>query len=204
MIGCLLIGTYFTTCQHAKPVQSTRQSIAIDKTDMNVKIPYKYIKTTDTLLVFHQDTLYIQTQKFSGYIYRLSTCQDSLFLGSYWEGLEEGTHKKWYPNNQIEESRNYSHGKKSGKHDGFWEDGKPKFTYHFLEGELEGESNEWYQNGKLYKVMNYKKGYEEGSQKMWWENGATRANYVVKKGRRYGLIGLKLCMTPKDSIEKNR
>jgi hypothetical protein len=32
---------------------------------------------------------------------------------------------------------------------------------------------------------------------MWWENGLIRANYVVKNGRRYGLIGLKLCVNPK-------
>ena len=42
-------------------------------------------------------------------------------------------------------------------------------------------------------------GYEEGSQKAWWQNGVIRANYVVKNGRRYGLIGLKLCMNPEGS-----
>lgn len=70
-----------------------------------------------------------------------------------------------------------------------------------MDGELQGIANEWYRNGQPYKAFHYKMGYENGSQKMWWENGIIRANYVVKQGRRYGLIGLKLCMTPQDSID---
>ena len=91
-------------------------------------------------------------------------------------------------------------GKKIGKHIGYWEKGNLKFEYHFINGEHDGLLNEWYQSGQRYKEFHYKKGYEEGSEKKWWENGTIRANYVVKNGRRYGLIGLKLCMNPVDSI----
>ena len=90
--------------------------------------------------------------------------------------------------------------KKEGKHIGFWEDGKPKFEFYFTKGEHDGMANEWYSNGQAYKAFHYTMGYENGSQKMWWENGVIRANYAVKQGRRYGLIGLKLCMTPQDSL----
>ena len=43
--------------------------------------------------------------------------------------------------------------------------------------------------------FNYVDGKEEGSQKMWQINGKIRANYHVKNGERFGLIGLKKCYT---------
>ncbi|MEI6189129.1 MAG: toxin-antitoxin system YwqK family antitoxin [Chitinophagia bacterium] len=169
--------------------------------ESSITIPNLYINILDTQVQFHQDTLYFQAKKFSGFIFKLFPNKDTAFVGSYWNGLEEGIHQKWYPHYKLAEFRNYHLGKKEGKHIGFWENGNPKFEYHFSEGELQGITNEWYENGRPYKVMHYQKGYEAGSQKMWWENGVIRANYVVKQGRRYGLIGLKLCMTPKDSID---
>jgi len=199
-IGCFLIGSILFACHAINPVDSFERPIVPDSLEANINIPDLYINGLDSGFVFHQDTLYFQSKKFSGYVFKLYAPSDTAFLGTYCEGLEEGVHEKWYPNKQLAEQRNFHFGKKVGKHVGFWEDGKPKFEYHFLEGELQGVSNEWYQKGQPYKVMHYKKGYEEGSQKMWWENGVIRANYVVKQGRRYGLVGLKLCMTPKDSI----
>lgn len=196
-----LIGYIAVSCHTMKPIDSFEKSIPMDSIEAVIDIPNLYINQLDTALLYHQDTLYFQAKKFSGYIFKLYSNRDSLRVGSYWNGLEEGVHQKWYPNKQLAEYRFFHLGKKEGKHVGFWEDGKPKFEYHFLDGELQGVTNEWYQNGQPYKVMHYKKGYEEGSQKMWWENGVIRANYIVKQGRRYGLIGLKLCMTPKDSIQ---
>ena len=96
----------------------------------------------------------------------------------------------------------YHAGKKIGKHLGFWENGQPQFEFYFEDGEHHGIAKEWYQNGQPYRTFHYEHGYEQGSQKMWWENGIIRANYVIKNGRRYGLIGLKLCMNPNDSIFK--
>jgi len=195
LMGCITI-----SCQHLNAVDSFEKPVIIDSADRHITIPRLFINVLDSDLAFHQDTLYFQSTKFSGYVFKLYASRDTAFSGTYWNGLEEGAHQKWYPNKQLAEYRIFHLGKKEGKHVGFWEEGKPKFEYQFLEGELQGVTNEWYQNGQPYKVMHYKKGYEEGSQKMWWENGVIRANYVVKQGRRYGLIGLKLCMTPKDSI----
>ena len=95
----------------------------------------------------------------------------------------------------------YRQGKKIGIHKGYYENGNPKFEYHFIQGEHHGIAKEWYENGQDYKFFHYNMGYEEGSQKAWWENGVIRANYVVKNGRRYGLIGLKLCMNPENSVK---
>ena len=67
---------------------------------------------------------------------------------------------------------------------------------------VNGELKEWMETGQPYRFFHYIKGYEEGSQKMWWSNGSIRANYVIKNGKRYGLLGLKICSNPYDSVIK--
>jgi antitoxin component YwqK of YwqJK toxin-antitoxin module len=170
-------------------------------TRVELKVPIKYKSVSDSGFHFQQDTLYYQGNYYSGYAFKLYPNNDTVFIGSYLNGLEQGPQKKWYVNNQLAETRLYEKGKKAGVHIGYWEDGKIKFEYHFLKGEQHGVVKEWYKNGKPYKIFHYENGYESGSQKMWWENGVIRANYVVKNGRRYGLIGLKLCMNQNDLVK---
>jgi antitoxin component YwqK of YwqJK toxin-antitoxin module len=197
ILACILV----QACNNIDPTHSFDVPIASDTLQPEIVLPNQYLNRKEQFLSFHQDTLYYQDKKYSGYIYDRFENGDSAFVGSYLNGMEEGVFKKWYRNNQLGEYRTYHAGKKVGKHVGFWEDGRHKFEFNFIAGELHGESNEWYPNGQAYKAFHYKMGYENGSQKMWWENGIIRANYVVKQGRRYGLIGLKLCMTPQDSID---
>jgi antitoxin component YwqK of YwqJK toxin-antitoxin module len=49
-------------------------------------------------------------------------------------------------------------------------------------------------------LAHFKDGQEEGSQKLWYDNGKIRANYVIIKGKRYGLLGTKNCKNVSDSI----
>jgi len=198
---CIAACLFIQACHTQDRVHSFEAPIVHDTIPSNITLPNQYINSNDSFLSYHEDTLYFQNTRYSGYIFDQYANGDSLFLGSYFNGVEEGVFTKWYPKNRIAEYRMYHLGKKIGKHIGFWEEGQPKFEYNFIEGELHGLANEWYRNGKAYKRFHYTMGYEEGSQKMWWENGNIRANYVVKQGRRFGLIGLKLCMTPQDSID---
>ena len=117
-------------------------------------------------------------------------------------GWKRGTKKNGTPINKSLQSGIIELEKKIGKHIGYWENGQPQFEFYFEDGEHHGVAKEWYQNGQTYRTFHYEHGYEQGSQKMWWENGIIRANYVVKNGRRYGLIGLKLCMNPNDTVLK--
>ncbi|MCX6338150.1 MAG: toxin-antitoxin system YwqK family antitoxin, partial [Bacteroidetes bacterium] len=64
----------------------------------------------------------------------------------------------------------------------------------------EGELSEWTFDGKLIHLAHYIDGQEEGSQKLWYDNGKIRANYVIIKGKRYGLLGTKNCKNVSDSI----
>jgi antitoxin component YwqK of YwqJK toxin-antitoxin module len=197
ILACILV----QACNTIDPTHSFDVPVSYDSLQPEIILPNQFLNSKDPLFSFHQDTLYYQNTRYSGYIFDHYENGDSALVGSYLNGIAEGVFKKWYRNNQLAEYRTYHAGKKVGKHVGFWKDGQPKFEFNFMDGELQGIANEWYQNGQPYKAFHYKMGYENGSQKMWWENGIIRANYVVKQSRRYGLIGLKLCMTPQDSIE---
>jgi hypothetical protein len=165
IVGYLTIGCILSSCQNLNVIESFEAPIKVDSLESSITIPNLYINILDTGVVFHQDTLYFQAKKWSGFVFKLFPNKDTAFVGSYWNGLEEGIHQKWHPHYKLAEFRNYHLGKKEGKHIGFWENGNPKFEYHFSEGELQGITNEWYENGRPYKVMHYQKGYEAGSQK---------------------------------------
>jgi len=211
-IYCIIACLFFQACGSSDKTILSKKILVIDSVEINDSIvikdklainnvvPNAVINSKDPSLQLHQDTLFFQDKKFSGTIFNLYPNGDTSMTGQYFNGLEQGVFKKWYPKRQLAESRSFEAGKKMGKHIGFWEDGKPKFEFYFTKGEHDGIANEWYSNGQAYKAFHYTMGYENGSQKMWWENGVIRANYVVKQGRRYGLIGLKLCMTPQDSL----
>ncbi|MEM9141783.1 MAG: hypothetical protein AAGA86_02275 [Bacteroidota bacterium] len=114
----------------------------------------------------------------------------------YRDGRKHGHEKRWYPQGQLAQSRSYAHGLKVGNHQGWWEDGSEKFHYHFNEkGEYHGSRKEWYRNGQQLLDFNYVNGKESGAQRMWTASGEIRANYEVRNGERFGLIGLKKCYT---------
>jgi antitoxin component YwqK of YwqJK toxin-antitoxin module len=156
-------------------------------------VPQVYIQSNNALLHQHEGLLYYNGKLFSGYSIETFKNGDTARITPYVSGKEERWAKAYYANKQIAEERFYVHGKKEGTHKGWWPNAKPKFEYHFLNDEHDGELKEWFSNGSLARVFHYSKGYESGSQKMWWENGDIRANYVVRNGERYGLIGQKLC-----------
>ncbi|MFT4605971.1 MAG: hypothetical protein ACI9W4_002716 [Rhodothermales bacterium] len=112
---------------------------------------------------------------------------------TYLNGRKEGESRGFYPDGSLSFDRTYQSGLKEGIHSGWWEDGTPKFEYAFDSGEHQGSAREWFRDGSLYREFNYQAGHESGSQKMWFQDGSLRANYVVRDGRRYGLIGTKPC-----------
>ena len=165
-------------------------------------VPSVYVNTNDNNLTKHQDTIFYKDKFFTGFRYTLYPNSDTAVLQSYFNGVEEGTQKKWYPNRQLQEERFYINGKKEGIHKGWWPDGKEKFLFTAYNDKNDGEFKEWYSSGLLGKFFHYKNGQEEGSQRLWWDNGTVRANYVIRDGKKYGLIGLKTCINPYDSITK--
>jgi antitoxin component YwqK of YwqJK toxin-antitoxin module len=185
------------SCNHVNEKKEIKQEPRIAKT-----IPAKYINSDDSGFIRHQDTVFYRGNYFTGYRFSLYPNSDTAFTGGYFNGVEEGTHKRWYPGKQLNEERFYVNGKKEGMHRGWWSDGKPKIQFNCYNDEYEGEFIEWYPSGLTGKKFHYVNGKEEGSQRLWWDNGAVRANYVVRNGKKYGLIGLKICDNPYDSVIK--
>ncbi|MES2240709.1 MAG: toxin-antitoxin system YwqK family antitoxin [Bacteroidota bacterium] len=177
------------------------------KEEITVRIPKRvpsiYTIASDVGFHFNQDTLYLNTKKYSGKQYILYPNKDTVFVKSYLDGMLEGVQKQWYPNGVLVEKRLYISNKKEGKHQGWWENGKPKYSYQFYNDDFHGEVLEWYFTGQLFKKFHYQNGHEEGSERLWYENGNVRANYVIKKGKKYGLIGIKLCKNPNETVTKN-
>ncbi|HEX2684603.1 MAG TPA: hypothetical protein VHL77_11750 [Ferruginibacter sp.] len=165
-------------------------------------VPPVYVNATNRDLSKHQDTIYYKGKFFTGFRYSLYSNGDTAALDSYFNGVEEGMQRKWYPGHKLQEERFYINGKKEGTHRGWWPDGKEKFYFTVNGDQYEGEFREWYASGLLQKHFHYSNGREEGSQRLWWDNGAVRANYVIRNGKKYGLIGLKTCVNPYVSITK--
>lgn len=103
--------------------------------------------------------------------------------------------EKWYDNGQLMERRYYENGKKVGVHLGWWPNGNKRFEYHYSMDMYDGPVKEWYEDGQLYRSFNYKDGQEFGAQQMWKPDGRISANYEVRDGRKYGLTGVKNCIS---------
>lgn len=161
------------------------------------------VDKTNSELELINGVLHYQKNPFNGLL--VSKYDDASFRIKlhYVAGRKDGFEQQWYSNGALSQSRMYAQGIKIGNHLGWWEDGTQKFDYHFNEeGAYDGSRKEWYKNGQLIRDFNYVNGKEIGSQRMWTDIGKIRANYEVKNGERFGLIGLKKCYTVKtDSNE---
>ena len=187
--GCFLLITacVFVSCNQNPNREAERKA---------QKTPSVYTVADHVNFNFKQDILYFKSEKYSGKQFFLYPNKDTVFVKSYLNGLLEGVQKQWYPHQKLAEERLYVSNKKEGLHRGWWENGNPKYVYEFYNDEFHGEVKEWYFGGQLFKIFHYKNGYEEGSERLWFEDGSVRANYVIKKGKKYGLIGIKLCKNP--------
>jgi antitoxin component YwqK of YwqJK toxin-antitoxin module len=172
--------------------------IACREVDTSRQLPV--LRTDDPRLSLHQDTLLLDGQPFTGSLIAFLPNGDTALFESRVQGVEDGPSLRWHDNGQPMEARFYEQGRKKGIHRGYWPNGKPRFEYHFKEGEHDGPMNEWYEDGTPLRAFHMRMGYEDGQQRLWWANGSLRANYTVHNGRRYGLLGLKLCANPVDSI----
>jgi antitoxin component YwqK of YwqJK toxin-antitoxin module len=162
------------------------------------------INTADSGISNSNGTVYFNNQLFSGVLYTLyAATKDTAAKASYLKGKEHGEWHKFYPNGKLQEQRFFNNGKKTGVFITWWPSGNKQTHCTLLNDEFEGTSQEWTDKGVLVKEMNYHNGHEEGWQRWWHDNGKVRSNYIIKEGRRYGLLGTKHCINVSDSIFKN-
>ena len=126
---------------------------------------------------------------------------DTAAVSYYKKGKEHGRWVRYHPNGKLMEERFFDNGQKTGVMKGWWPNGQLFMIYHFKNDEYEGECSEWNDKGVLIRRMHYKKGYEDGLQQQWYDDGSVRSNYLMKNGRRYGLLGTKNCVNVSDSLD---
>lgn len=166
------------------------------------QIPNNLVAVDNPAISWKQDTMFFNNELFSGKTYLLYEKGDTVSIECFWNGLQEAETKKWYPNKQIAEYRNYLAGKKEGIQKSWWPNGKPKFEFIASNDAYEGVLKEWNEKGFQIKLFHYVNGQEIGSQRLWWDDSTVRANYEIRNGKKYGLIGVKLCSNPYDSVNK--
>ena len=102
-----------------------------------------------------------------------------------------------YPSGRPETERRYRNGVLDGTSRGWYESGAPRFVLHYSRGLSDGEQRRWYPSGRLRLLFHHRAGYEVGQQQLWNPDGSIRSNYVIRGGKRYGLLGATGC-TGKD------
>lgn len=157
--------------------------------------PLIKVEASNAAFSHNQGVLLHENKPFSGIQFLLFTNQDTAKVSTFIAGKEQGWSKVWYEDGRLAEERFYEKGKKEGTHRAWWPDGKLRFEYHFKDDEHHGEQKDWFPDGKLAEVFHYINGHEEGQQQMWFDDGSLKANYFIKDGRRFGLPGVKNCVS---------
>lgn len=166
-----------------------------------VEIPKTFLLKSSINIAKSNDTTFVDNKKYSGFLYQLyPNHQDTIFIEGYSDGLLSGTLIRWYENRQVMEQRTYQRGRKHGKQVSFWENGNKRFEFIAENDVYVGELKEWNNDARLVHLANFVNGQEEGTQQMWYDNGKIKANYVIIKGKRYGLLGTKNCRNVSDSL----
>jgi antitoxin component YwqK of YwqJK toxin-antitoxin module len=146
---------------------------------------------------------YVNDEAFTGTLFERSTAGDTISTASYLNGREHGLWMANHHKSIRKELRYFVDGKKQGEYKVWWENGNLKLQAHFKDDEFDGLMQTWDKDGSILRQANYVAGHEEGTQKVWYVNGKIKSNYVVLKGRRYGLLGTKHCINVSDSVFSN-
>jgi antitoxin component YwqK of YwqJK toxin-antitoxin module len=112
---------------------------------------------------------------------------------TYRGGVLDGVVRGWYESGAREYERTYRGGLEVGEHRGWYDSGALKFVYHFRNGMSDGEQRQWYPGGQPFALFHHALGHEVGQQQLWNADGTIRSNYVIRDGRRFGLLGAMGC-----------
>jgi antitoxin component YwqK of YwqJK toxin-antitoxin module len=160
-----------------------------------------YVPLSSQQITTHDDVVMYHGEPFNGVLFDLFPgTSDTAFIGHYKHGLHHGLLRKWYADKQLKEERYFREGKKYGRQISYWENGNMRFEFTARQDAYEGELKEWNREGTLIHLATFHNGQEEGPQKLWYDDGKIRANYVMIRGKRYGLLGTKNCRNVSDSV----
>ena len=98
-----------------------------------------------------------------------------------------------YEDGRVRRDAEMRNGQLDGTVRGWYENGRLAFEYSYRRGLSEGVQQQWLPSGVLLSRFNHVAGHEVGQQQMWNADGTIRSNYVIRDGKRYGLIGAMGC-----------
>lgn len=75
-----------------------------------------------------------------------------------------------------------------------WPNGNLRRSFDMRNDVRDGEYRTFTIDGKAYELKHFVDGREDGLQQAWDERGQLYLNYIVKDGRRYGLVNAKPCL----------
>jgi hypothetical protein len=180
-VASLFLGACLFSCHSEPRIENNRHKLWVNA-DSN--------KVTN-----HNGVIYLNNAPFTGILFQLQeNRRDSVFRSTYNTGMEDGEQIRFHANGKRQLQRFYTLGKKTDTLKTFWEDGKLQASYPFVNDEYEGTCREWNQQGRLIRELHYHQGHEDGWQRQWYDNGKIRTNYLLKNGRRFGLLGTKNCV----------
>lgn len=163
----------------------------------NIMALQETVNAPDLSLNFKKGYWYHKGKLFSGKITGLFKNKGIHRSTEYVNGKEDGWQTIFYEDGSLSEKRFFTKGEKDGIHTGWWQNGNSRFEYHFANGIYNGDYKEWYQSGKPLKHIHYTSGIDDWG-KGWRETGKLYMNYIMKDGRRYGIVNSNLCYTVKN------
>src|SRR5882724_5532179 len=93
-------------------------------------VEYKTVNATSPGLKAVNGVVYLNDTLLSGTVYSLFIgTNDTAAIMNFRNGAENGIWKKSYPNNALEETREFKDGKKAGEYLAWWPNGKKKLQY---------------------------------------------------------------------------
>ena len=108
--------------------------------------------------------------------------------------------QSFHANGRLAAERFYANEVKVGRHRAFWEDGTLRFEATFVSGDYDGVVRTFYTDGRPFEIRHYVRGEEDGPQQIFEPDGRFRTNYVVRDGRRYGVVGSRPCATVRGGV----
>jgi antitoxin component YwqK of YwqJK toxin-antitoxin module len=106
-----------------------------------------------------------------------------------------------YSNGRVKRLEERRDGKLDGIVREWYENGARMREFHYRRGVSEGLQRQWYPGGQLFTSFHHHDGQEIGQQQMWNPDGTIRSNYIIRNGRRYGLLGSRGCSGSRDSTK---
>ena len=150
-------------------------------------------KLFDSTFSFREGLLYENGLLFSGVIEFNDSKQEQV-ISTYKNGFKHGKEMVFLENGQQIGLFFYKNGQCFGIQKEWWPNGTKRKVYRCDKQAQKHDLYEtWYQNGEQEYALMYHHGYPEGDQQSWYDNGFVRFNYIMKNGRRYGVIGTKTC-----------